>query len=144
MIDLLAPSGTEEEVTGEMKANGIEFMFTAGSAAGKTLGWRILAWRVKGPARLVGIGTGETGTQAVVTYPHNGLTATNKFWIDNLVVTWSNWPKGIEATDIGNSNSVASVWMDDDGYRYWKIEITDADGVSGTEAGNVAAWWGLW
>jgi hypothetical protein len=90
------------------------------------------------------VGTGELGTQAVVTYPHNGVTATNKFWADNLVITYENWPKDLEATDTGNSNSVASVWMDDCGYRYWKVEITDADGSTGTEAGNIASYWGLW
>lgn len=146
VVDLLA----EEVVSAtEMKANGIEFFFCGGSANGKTFGWRIIAWRnSNGMARLMAVGTGELGTQAVVKYPvvPGGGTeiATNKFWADNLVVTYENWPKEIEATDTGNSNSAASVWMDDDGYRYWKIEITDADGSTGTEAGNIAAFWGLW
>lgn len=142
IVDLLADKFAGET---EMDVNGIEFMFCGGSAAGKTFGWRLLAWRnSNGPARLLAVGTGELGTQAVVAYPHNGATATNKFWADNLVITYENWPKDLEATDTGNSNSVASVWMDDCGYRYWKVEITDADGSTGTEAGNIAAYWGLW
>ena len=142
VIDVLSDKYAGET---ETEVNGIELYFCGGSAAGKTFGWRILAWRnCNGPARLAAVGTGELGTQALVTYPHNGETATNKFWADNLVITWSNWPKDMEATDTGNSNSVASVWFDFSGYRYFKVEITDADGSTGTEAGNVAAYWGLW
>lgn len=143
VIDLHRPDGTEEDITGQMRANGIEFMFTGGSAAGKTFGYRILSWRIKGPARLAVVGTVELGTQAVVKYPHNGETATNKFWGDNITVTYENWIKEVEATDTGLSNSVASVWLDDAGYRFWKVEITDADGSSGTEAGDVAVWYGI-
>jgi len=152
VIDLLAE---DTESATEMDANGIEFMFCGGSAAAKTFGFRILAWRPgNGPARLCAVGTGELGTQAVVTYPHNGnatgvtsggvFTAEDRFWADNLVITYENWPKDVEATDTGNSNSVASVWIDDCGYRYWKVEITDADGSTGTKAGDIAVYWGLW
>lgn len=142
VVDLLSDEVVSSQ---EMDTNGIEFFFCGGSAAGKTFGFRILAWRnSNGMARLAAVGTGELGTQAVVTYPHNGATATNKFWADNLVLTWTNWPKELDATDTGNSNSAASVWMDAAGYRYWKIEITNADGSTGTEAGNIAAYWGLW
>lgn len=124
------------------KANGIEFFFCGGSAANKTFGWRILAWKNEnGMARLAGIGTGTLGTQAVVKYPHNGDTATNKFWADALTVTTKNWPKPIKSGDTSGNNTATSVWTDDCGYRYWKIEITDADGSTGTEAGNIAVYW---
>ncbi len=151
VIDLHRPEGTEEDSTGQMKANGIEFMFTGGSAANKTFGWRILAWRIKGPARLAAVGTSILGTQAVITYPtvpgfndSAPVAATNKFWANTLVVTNENWLKEVEATDVGSFESVASVWLDDAGYRFWKVEITDADGSTGTEAGDVAVWWGTW
>lgn len=142
IVDILADKHESET---ETEVNGIEFFFCGGSAAGKTFGWRLIAWRnSNGMARLMAEGTGELGTQAVVVYPHNGAAATNKFWADNLVITYENWPKEVEATDTGNSNSAASVWMDDSGYRYWKVEITDADGSTGTEAGDIASYWGLW
>jgi hypothetical protein len=144
VIDLHRPDGTEEDITGQMRANGVEFMFTGGSAAGKTFGWRLLAWRIKGPARLAAVGTGELGTQAVVKYPHNGETATNKFWADNLNVTFENWIKEVETTSNASKDSVSSAWLDASGYRFWKIEVTDADGSSGTEAGDVAVWYGIW
>ncbi|KKN70115.1 hypothetical protein LCGC14_0434400 [marine sediment metagenome] len=133
----------------EMIVNGIEFMFSGGSAADKTFGWRVLAWKTaNGPARLIAVGTGILGTQAVVTYPliPGGGTAlaTNKFWADTLVVTARNWPKGIESTDSVGNNSVSSIWVDDAGYRFWKIEITDADGSTGTEAGDISVYFGYW
>jgi len=140
VIDLIPDK--HESVT-VMKANGIEFFFCGGLAHSKTFGWRILSWRVGGPAQLSAVGTGELGTQAVITYPHNGAIATDRFWADNLVVTYYNWPKRIKATDTGNSNSSASVWLDDCGRRYFKIEITDADGT-GIKAENVAVYWGIW
>ena len=140
---------TDKQITPvrpELVPNGIEFYFSGGSAAAKTFTWLIYAWRNEnGPARYVATGTGELGTQALVTYPHNGLAATSKFWADKLVITWHNWPKELEVTDEdGNSNSVGSVWMDCAGYRFWKIEIADADGSTGTEAGDIAVWYGYW
>lgn len=140
VIDLIPDK--HESIT-EMMANGIEFSFCGGVAAGKTFGFRGLAWRIQGPAQLFMIGTGELGTQAVVTYPHNGNTATNKFWADNLAITYYNWPKRVKATDTGYSNSQASVWLDDCGRRYFKIEITDADGTS-SKASKIAVYWSLW
>ena len=146
VVDILADKYEGET---ETEVNGIEFIFAGGSAAGKTFGWRIIAWRnSNGPARLAAVGTGELGTQAVVNYPvvPGGGTeaAENKFWADNYVITYENWPKEVEATDTGNSNSVASIWLDAAGYRYWKVEITDADGSTGAEAGDISVFWGLW
>ena len=135
--------------TTEMNINGIEFFFSGGSAANKTFGWRILAWKTaNGMARLAGVGTGILGTQAVTVYPlvpgGGTIEATDKFWADTLVVSVKNWPKGIETTGVSGLNSAASVWLDDAGYRFWKIEITDADGSTGTEAGNIAVYYGYW
>jgi len=127
------------------KANGIEFFFCGGSAAGKTFGYRIISWKNEnGMARLVAVGTGILGTQAVVYYPHDlTAAASNRFWADTLTVTSTNWLKPIKSTDTAGQNTTASVWTDDCGYRYWKIEITNADGSTGTEAGNIAVYWSL-
>ena len=128
-----------------LQQNGLEFFFAGGSAAAKTFSWKIYAWRNEnGPARYVATGTGEIGTQAVVKYPHNEASATNKFWADNLVVTWENWPKEIESSDTGNSNSYASIFLDASGYRYWYIEIDEADGSTAPQAGDVSVWMGYW
>ncbi len=142
VIDLL----NEKTVSAtEMEANGIEFFFAGGSAANKTFGYRILAWKpCNGFARLAVVGTGILGTQKVVKYPHNEAIATNKFWANTLAITNENWPKEVEATDPGNFESVSSIWLDDAGYRFWKVEITDADGSTGDEAGNISVFWGLW
>lgn len=123
--------------------NGIEFFFTGGSAANKTFGWKLYAWRNEnGMARHVATGTGILGTQAVVKYPHNGATATSKFWADTLTVTWWNWLKEVFSTDTTGHNTAASIWLDNCGWRYWHIVITDADGSTGTKAGNIASYWG--
>jgi hypothetical protein len=108
----------------ESKANGICFIFAATAAHSKNIDWRLLSWRnSNGPAEIVANGTAETGTQAVVKYPHNGATATNAFWCDNIAVTNEYWMKEIEATATGG-NSISKLFLDTCGYRYWKMEIT--------------------
>lgn len=146
VIDLIPDK--HESIT-EMKVNGIEFFFAGGSIADKTFGFRILAWKPSnGFARLAVVGTGILGTQAVIRYPAvpggGDATATNRFWANTLVITNENWPKEVEATDAGSFESVSSVWMDAAGYRFWKVEITDADGTTGTKAGDVSVFWSLW
>lgn len=123
--------------------NGIEFFFAGGSAANKTFGWRITSWRNEnGMARRMSAGTGIIGSQAVVKYPHNKSTATNIFWADTLVVTMQNWLKPVRSGDTSGNNTATSVWTDDCGWRYWLVEITDADNTTGTEAGNISVYWG--
>ncbi|MCK5017540.1 MAG: hypothetical protein KAS32_10775 [Candidatus Peribacteraceae bacterium] len=151
-VDLLAKSAVWAPETERLPSsrpllvqNGIEIYFSGGSEAGKTFTWKLYAWRNEnGPAKYVATGTGELGTQALVKYPHNSLAATDKFWADDIDITWENWPKKVESTDTaGNSNSVGSVWLDAAGYRYWYMEIADADGSAG-EAGDIAVWYGYW
>lgn len=127
-----------------LKPNGIEFFFAGGSAAGKEFGWELYAWRNgNGMARHVATGTGILGTQAVVKWPHDPNTAVaNMFWADTLTVTMENWLKPIKSTDTVGNNTVASIWTDNCGYRYWYIVITGADGETGDEAGNVSVYWG--
>ncbi len=111
------------------KANGIIFSFAGGDADDDAFTWKIYAWKNEnGPAELVVDGTGILGSQAVVKYPHNGATATSKFWADTLVITNERWMKEIEATTEGG-NSVSKVWFDTCGYRYFYLEIPTAVGV---------------
>jgi hypothetical protein len=134
-------SGTPA-VTNILKANGIEINIAGSTAAGRNVIWYLTAWRNEnGPAKRVAQGTATTGTQAVVKWPHNGAAIANTFWCDTIVVTWENWLKEVEATDAGNSNSVASLWMDTCGYRYWKMEFrtTEADATALT---NLTAFYG--
>lgn len=112
-------------LTHNSETNGME-IFVCGSATHSLSGtWYLTAWRNgNGPAKRVAQGTCTTGTQAVVKWPHNSVAVANTFWCDQIVVTWSNWPKGVEATDAsGNSNSVGSLWFDACGYRYWLLEF---------------------
>ena len=111
-------------LTHDLETNGIDIYIAASSTAGKTLNWRLIAWRNEnGPAKIVAEGTATTGTQAIVKYPHNGVAIADMYWCDNITITFENWLKEVEATDTGNSNSVSSLWMDTCGYRYWMIEF---------------------
>ena len=148
VVDLLSDAvewtdnSTENSaLTHDLQANGIEIMIAASSAHSKTLKWYLTNWRNEnGPARRVAEGTAETGTQQVVTYPHNGVAIANMFWCDNIVITYENWLKEVEATDTGNSNSVASLWLDACGYRYWMMEfITTGTSAPAT---NIVSYYG--
>jgi hypothetical protein len=130
-------------LTSDMKPNAICFSFTGGTAAGKTFTWKLFAWRPSnGFAKQVAQGTGTLGTQAVVTYPHNGETATDKFWADTLTVSWYNWFKRVRSTATTGRNSVAEIWFDACGWPWWYMEIADAAGGPGSEASNVASYYG--
>lgn len=121
--------------------NALEFVFCAGAAAEKNFTYKIYAWRRgNGMARMVATGVGTLGTQAVVKYPHNGATATLKFWADTLTVT-SRWMKTVYSTDTTGNNETASIHWDGGGYEWFYVEITLADGSTGTEAGNVSVYY---
>lgn len=123
--------------------NGAEISFSGGSAADKTFTYKLYAWRQgNGIARLIATGTGTLGTQAVVIYPQGGA-ATSKFWADTLTVT-NTWIANVRTSDAVGSNGVASLTFDMAGHEYIWCEITDADGATGTEAGDVTAYFSFW
>ena len=125
--DIITPKDTP--VFAETPINGVCFMFMGSDAAdadNKNMAWRLLAWRNEnGPAEIVATGTAKTGTQAVVTFPHNGQATGNYVnWCDTITLTAESWPKEIETTDITGNNSIAKLFLDACGYRYFKMEIT--------------------
>jgi len=133
----------------ELKANlnyerdvqNIAIAVCGGDAANDTFSWRWLAWSAgRGPARILGNGTGILGTQAVTKYPHDANTATNKFWADTLTVTNDYTTTGIYTTTAGG-NSVAELATDMQGYNWTMVEITSADGSTGIEAGDVTVYY---
>ena len=141
-IDWTNNASGKPHLTHDSEANGIEIFIAGSTAAGRNVKWYLTAWRNEnGPARRVAEGTATTGTQAVVKWPHNGATIANTFWCDTIVVTFENWPKEVEATDAGNSNSVASLFLDACGYRYWMMEFrtTEADATALT---NLTSYYG--
>jgi hypothetical protein len=127
------------------EVNGIVLSFTGGSAAGKTFTTDIFTWsNENGAAKHTTNISCELGTQQVVKYPHNGAVATSKFWTDKMTVNWTNHVKRVESTDIVGRNSVGEIWLDLSGLRYVFIQISDADGTTGTEAGDVACYYRYW
>ncbi len=138
--DLFVPK--EGQKFGELVQNGLAFSFSGSSAAGKTFTYDIITWSPKnGPAKHSVNGTGTLGTQQVVKFPHNGEAATSRFWADTLTVEWENHPKEVESTDTIGHNSMAEVWFDGTGIRYVFIQISNADGSTGTEAGDIAVFY---
>lgn len=124
-------------------SNGIEIVFCGGSAANKTFTYKIYAWRkTNGMARMMATGVGTLGTQAVVVYPQTG-TATSKFWADTLTVTY-RWLSTVKSSDTTGNNEVASLQCDFSGYEWLYVEITNADGSTGDEAGNITAYYSYW
>jgi len=123
-------------------ANAIQFIFCGGAAADKTFSWKIYAWRrSNGPCEFIASGTGTLGTQAVVKYPLDGSTATNKFWADTLAVSEQGALKTFSLADASGNNRVAKLYGDLCGYEWIYIEITSADGSTGTEAGNISVYY---
>ena len=139
--DLFIPR--EGQKFGELVQNGLAFSFSGSSAADKTFIYDIFTWSPKnGPAKHSVNGTGILGTQQVVKYPHNGdAPDTNRFWADTLTVEWENHLKEVESTDVDGHNSIAEVWFDATGIRYVFIQISSADGSTGTEAGDIAVFY---
>ncbi len=140
-LDLFSPRATKH--VAEMLQNGVAFSFAGSSAAGKTFTYDIFSWgNENSPARQAVNGAGILGTQQVIVYPHNNeTTTTDRFWADTLTVAWENWPKEVESTNTTGRNTVAEVWLDDTGSRYWFIQISDADGSTGTEAGDISVFY---
>lgn len=139
-LDLFSPR--EIKHLAEMNQNGIAFSFAGSSAAGKTFTYDIITWgNENSPARHAVNGTGILGTQQVIVYPHNNVAASNRFWADTLAIEWENWPKEVESTDTIGHNTVAEVWLDGTGSRYWFIQISDADGLTGDEAGDISVFY---
>ena len=128
--------------THDLETNGMEIYIAGSTTHSRNAIWYLTAWRNEnGPARRVAQGTCTTGTQAVVKWPHNGVAVANTFWCDTIVVTYENWPKEIEATDAGTSNSVASLFLDACGYRFWKLEFRTTEAVA-TALTNLTAYYG--
>lgn len=120
-------------------AVGVELIVCAGSAASKTFGMKVYGRaETNGPIIHLMTLAGETGTQGVVVYPQGG-TATAKYWADTWTVTADGTFGGIRIAGNG-LNSVARIGFQVHGLRSLKVVITDADGTTGTEAGDVTVY----
>ena len=108
----------------QMQENALTIPFLGLGAEDSTFTWKLYAWRTaNGFARLVAEGGGTLGTQTVVEFPHNGET-TASVWADTLTVDSYNWYKRVESTSTAGNNSVAEIWLDDFGWKYWRMEAT--------------------
>jgi len=110
----------------------------AGAAQGKTFTVTYYGAAVQnGPSQVLCVVDYTTGTQAVVKYPHNKETATNKFWADTAVVT-ERWANGITVGDGDGNNGIAEVRIPYiRGLGRVFAQVSAADGATGNEAGDV-------
>lgn len=124
----------------ESPANAVQFYFTGGAAADKTFNAACFGYKESnGPALKVCELVAILGTQAMVEYPDSKQAAT-RFWADTITVT-SFWPKSVTTGSSGAGNDiVGTVWFDTMGCRYFKWVIWNADGTTGTEAGDIIVW----
>ena len=135
----------------ESEVNAVQIQMYGGSADGKTFTWKLYGWRnSNGIATLMCDGTAILGAMEVVKYPNKvsasimaGDTATSKFWADTIVVSNNYFVKTFSVSDSGNDRA-ATLWGDIAGYKHLYLEITSADGSTGTEAGDVGAFYAGW
>ena len=127
-----------------LKANGIAFSFCGSTGADQNFLWYLKAWgNENSPCKFAAAGTGKLGTQEVVKYPHSNMVVANMFWADTLVVSWYNWIKEVMSTDEDGHNSVAELWLDDAGFRYWLVEIRTTE-AEATAATTLATYYRRW
>ena len=135
-LDVVTPK--DAPVFAESPVNGLRFLFCGDGGEDATLDYRLLSWGNENwPAKIVATGVATLGTQGVIAFPHNDV-ATAMLWADTVSVTLDNWPKEIESTDTTGNNTVAELWMDGCGSRYWDMEITATSGGGDL----VAVYWG--
>lgn len=122
-------------------ANRILLTASAGSSSAKTFSFRILVRADDyAPAEVAAVGTGETGTQQVNVYPYNKASASGKYWVELFSVT-SYWWKPVATKDNGGNNYIDGIILDLVGCKQFKVEVYNADGTTGSEAGDVAFYW---
>jgi len=123
-------------------ANGVAIIICGGAAADKTLAWKAYGWRRNnGPAEMIAYGTATLGTQQVVKYPDTGTApAATKFWADTIAITEQAWLATVWTADAEGNNRVGKLCFDYCGYEWLYVEITSADGATGTEAGLVSVY----
>jgi len=142
-VELVPPTNADGH-----RANSIEIITAAGSAASKTYTVTYYGWRhANGVARRIAAVAYTTGSATMVNYPrvnetigatlqsYSG-TATDLFWADTATIT-DYWHKTVRSSDAAGNNGIAGVHVDFSGYRWVYGVVTGADGATGAEAGDV-------
>lgn len=123
----------------------IAFIIGAGINAGtdpndKTLSWKLYTWKAEGaPCEYVAHGTAVVGTQDVVLFPDGRGSADARNWVDTITITAEEWVGVVDTVDSGN-NRICKLKVQVRNHQHWYMEITSADGATGTEAGKVSVW----
>lgn len=127
--------------------NEIQIIFAGGIDAGtdpadKTFSWKLYAWKgTNCPAEYVANGTGTLGTQRVYIFPDGDVESAWRTWADTLSITTQRFVRTMATSDSTGNNEIAKLNVDASGYPYWYVEVTDADGSTGAEAGAISSWY---
>lgn len=123
----------------ESAANAVKFYFTT-DGDGKTFSAGCFAYSaINGPAQLVCTIACTGGKQRAMVFP-NGTAASGRNWVDTITVI-DRWPKAVSTGSSGAGNDIITVvFWDTMGDKFYKWYVWDADGSTGTEAGNVSTW----
>ncbi len=124
----------------ESAANTVKFYFSA-DGNGKTFSASIFAYTaINGPAQLVCTIAATGGAQRVILWPDGSVAEPDRFWVDTISIT-DLWPKTVSAGTSGSGNDlVTTLFFDTMGCKFFKPYVWNADGSTGTEAGNVSIW----
>lgn len=157
LIDLAAGGGTWDnapaskvrlyEIQEGSYVNELQLIFAGGIDAGtdpnnKTFSWKLWAWKGENcPAEYVANGVGTIGTQDVETFPDGTSESAARSWADTLRVLNQRFVRTVTSSDSTGNNEIAKLNVDTAGYPYWYVEITDADGTTGDEAGAISVWY---
>ena len=145
------PSSNFMVLPRESYHENIKLIFSGGIDANtdpsnKTFSWKLYTWKDDDcPAEYVANGTGRLGTQNVVSLPDGTAKDTSgtnlRHWADTIAITTDAFVGVVDSIDAEGDNRVAKLRIQTRGYRYWYVEITSADGVTGTEAGAISVWY---
>jgi len=133
---------TTTKVVNTDEETRMSLIIAGGVEANDTFSWKVYAYKdVWGPAEMVADGTGVIGTQRVYYFPDGVAETAVRYWADSLVLSNESFARSVDIIDTGN-NRVCKLSIKTAGYKYWLMEITNADGT-GTEATNLSVWYSL-
>jgi len=146
------PSGIHRVIytgrDGDMEANAVHIIAIAGQDSdadpvNRTFSWKLYVWKDEWcPAEIVAEGTAVVGATQAVKFPDdNSLATVQRNYVDTWTITSQYFISTVFVPTM-KSDGIAKIVFDLAGYKYIYMEITDADGSTGVEAGAVSVFYG--
>ena len=123
-----------------------QFIISGGVEDNDTFSMNVVGWsKTNGPLQVICEGAGVIGTQDVVLHPHDGSSATGRWYADTITLDEvTKWPKAqgdLAGVNVYNSgdNEIAILEVQTQGIEYIQFIFYDAAG-GGTEATNITVY----